>query len=182
MYLFFKVWLLTPQRGINVTVKIPLPHPDPEVDESRGYITAVVRALALRGVAVDRVWLDPSLPVDATVITGAEALVWNETHGWAVGEFVSGEQGVRTVLADPLLLGGGVLPSPAEIASRTVLRQSEPLVIRRIRARDGFQEALRGFDPPREPRRPISVPNRLLELPVLCRDTRERPSTYRLVA
>ncbi|GAA2722934.1 hypothetical protein GCM10010439_16920 [Actinocorallia aurantiaca] len=165
-----------------MTVKIPLPHPDPEVDESRGYITAVVRALALRGTAIDHVWLDPSLPVDATIRAGEEALVWNETQGWAIGEFVSGEQGVRTVLADPLLLGGGVLPSPDEIASRTILRQSKPLVTRQIRARDGFQETLRSFDPPREPRRPVPVPNRLLEWPTLCQGLRERPSTYRLVA
>ncbi|MEO3782313.1 DUF6292 family protein [Actinocorallia sp. B10E7] len=128
-------------------MKTPLPHPDPEVDESRGYITAVTRELVLQGVDIDRVWLDPSGPVDATIVTGTHALVWNETHGWTAGRFVSGEQGVRTVLADPLLLGGGVLPLPSEIALRAVLGRSEPLVVRRIRARDGFQETLRSYLP-----------------------------------
>ncbi|GAA0951841.1 hypothetical protein GCM10009550_31920 [Actinocorallia libanotica] len=145
MYLFFWVWLLIPQRGVRMTEKIPHLHPDPEVDESRGYITAVSRELALQGVPVDRVWLDPCQPVDATIVTGGRALVWNETHGWAVGDFLSGEQGVRTVLAEALLLGGGVVPPPEEIARRVVLEQSAPLVVREIRARDGFNEVLRRY-------------------------------------
>ncbi|WP_106399481.1 DUF6292 family protein [Actinocorallia populi] len=128
-----------------MTEKIPHPHPDPEVDESRGYITAVARELSLHGVAVDRLWLDPCQPVDATIVTGGRALVWNETHGWAVGGFVSGEQGVRTVLAEALLLGGGVVPPPSEIARRAVLGRSEPLVVREIRARDGLNEVLRSY-------------------------------------
>lgn len=130
-----------------MTTKTPTPHahPDPEVDESRGYITAVVLELARRGEDVDRVWLDPSGPVDATIVTRTRALVWNEIHGWSMGRFVSGEQGVRTVLEEPFLLGGGVLPPPDEIALRMRLGLGRPLAVRGIRARDGFQETLRSY-------------------------------------
>jgi hypothetical protein len=90
----------------------PLPHPDPFVDVTRGYVTRVGDALQARGVPLSDVWLDPSEPRDATYLIGSRALVWNESEGFVLGEFVSGEPGVRTVLREPVRLGGGVLPDP----------------------------------------------------------------------
>ncbi|MGP4027870.1 DUF6292 family protein [Actinomadura sp. 3N407] len=93
----------------------PLPHPDPFVEATRGYITGVGDALQARGVPLSKIWLDPSHPRDATFVLGLQALVWNESEGFVLGDFVSGEPGVRTVLRDPVRLGEGVLPDPRAV-------------------------------------------------------------------
>ncbi|MBE1534671.1 DUF6292 family protein [Actinomadura algeriensis] len=122
----------------------PLPHHDPFVDVTRGYITAVADGFADRGVRLADVWLDPSGPRDATFVLGLKALVWNESDGFVLGEFVSGEPGVRTVLRDPVRLGGGVLADPREVAER--LAAPAGGAPRRLRSfadgHDGFEDAL----------------------------------------
>lgn len=126
----------------------PLPHPDPFVDVTRGYVTAVADEFAARGVRLADVWLDPSDPRDATFVLGLKALVWNESDGFVLGDFVSGEPGVRTVLRDPVRLGGGVLADPREVADRL----AEPVGGDPVRLRsfadghDGFEDALARFD------------------------------------
>ncbi|TDC83604.1 DUF6292 family protein [Actinomadura sp. 7K507] len=93
----------------------PLPHPDPFVEATRGYITRVGDELQARGVPLSKIWLDPCHPRDATFVLGLQALVWNESEGFVLGDFVSGEPGVRTVLSDPVRLGEGVLPDPLAV-------------------------------------------------------------------
>src|SRR5687768_5115410 len=101
---------------------IPKRHPDPQVDLTRPYVTQVVLALTAAGVPVRESWLDPRCPRDATVRYGDEAaLVWDEETGWRRGQFVSGDQGVRTVLAGAVYLGGGVLPVPDDVAYRVTV-------------------------------------------------------------
>ncbi|MFV2178381.1 DUF6292 family protein [Actinomadura sp. LOL_016] len=125
-----------------------MPHPDPFVDVTRGYVTAVADEFAARGVRLADVWLDPSDPRDATFVLGLKALVWNETDGFVLGDFVSGEPGVRTVLRDPVRLGGGVLADPREVADRL----AEPAGGAPVRLRsfadghDGFEDALARYD------------------------------------
>ncbi|MGI8336066.1 DUF6292 family protein [Actinomadura scrupuli] len=126
--------------------KRPLPHPDPEVDEARGYITDAVDALDALGVRVERSWLDPKGPVDATIVTDSFALVWDEWRGWVRGDFVSGRQGERTVLRNLTELGGGLLLDPRELAvlardGRTVA----PAGRRAADARDGLFDGLRRY-------------------------------------
>ncbi|OLT10381.1 hypothetical protein BJF79_26125 [Actinomadura sp. CNU-125] len=126
----------------------PLPHPDPFVDVTRGYITAVADEFTDRGVRFADVWLDPSDPRDATFVLGLKALVWNESDGFVLGDFVSGEPGVRTVLRDPVRLGGGVLAHPGEVAGR--LAEPEGGAPVRLRSftdgHDGFEDALTRYD------------------------------------
>jgi hypothetical protein len=125
----------------------PHQHPVSRVDTTRNYVTACVRALLQEGLTVDRSWLDPSDPRDATMILGdSRALVWDETTGWRIGRFGTGEQGVRTVLDGAVQLGGGPLPTPAElawrIASGTTAARRE---YRSYADSDGFDEALRTY-------------------------------------
>ena len=54
----------------------------------------------------------------ASVSAGKLALVWDEVTGWRQGVFQSGEQGVRTDLADVSYLGGGVLPEDGALIGR----------------------------------------------------------------
>jgi hypothetical protein len=125
----------------------PVSHPNSEVDVIRGFITASIDATRALGVTVEDCWLDPSGPVDATLRFRGFACVWTEQNGWTRGEFVSGIQGERTVLANPVLLGGGVLLDPYEFA--VLLRDGTTAVqtpTRAIRARDGLTEALQGFN------------------------------------
>jgi hypothetical protein len=114
---------------------IPAPHDDPWVDVLRGYITDAVEALSQGGLAVERSWLDPRNPRDATIIfthpasnVSAEklALVWDEVTGWRSGVFQSGERGVRTVLSATAYLGGGVLPQGTGLVGRVLAGASEP--------------------------------------------------------
>ncbi|MQY07205.1 DUF6292 family protein [Actinomadura macrotermitis] len=102
--------------SIDIT---PAPHEDPALELLRPYLTEAVLALHNAGVTVVRSWLDPSGPRDATIVLAdGRALVWDEETGWRVGPYVAGEQGVRTVLADAVHLGGGVLPVPSEVVWR----------------------------------------------------------------
>ncbi|SFN05856.1 hypothetical protein SAMN04489713_10162 [Actinomadura madurae] len=122
----------------------PLPHPDPFVDVTRGYVTRVGDALQARGVPLSNVWLDPSDPRDATFVLGLRALVWNESEGFVLGEFVSGEPGVRTVLRDPVRLGDSVLPDPRSVPG-LLERGGEgaPASLRSFAAgHDGFEDEL----------------------------------------
>ncbi|MFG2086447.1 MULTISPECIES: DUF6292 family protein [unclassified Spirillospora] len=123
----------------------PLPHPDPFVEATRGYITRVGDALQARGVALSKIWLDPSCPRDATFVLGLEALVWNESDGFVRGEFVSGEPGVRTVLRDPVRLGEGVLPDPRAVPAllERAAADGPPARPRPFTAgHDGFEDGL----------------------------------------
>jgi len=99
---------------------IPAPHPLPEVDIIRPYITDVVRSLELSGVKVDRSWLDPMGPLDATIVFGSRALVWNEWTGWTIGAFISGQQGTRTILGNPTNLLDTIEPLPDVVADAVV--------------------------------------------------------------
>jgi hypothetical protein len=119
----------------------------------RGYVTRTVEALAAGNVLVERSWLDPRDPRDATIIfsdpaanVSAEklALVWDEVMGWRRGTFASGKQGVRTELVNVSYVGGGVLPSESDVANRVLAGASEPRIMYRSVAdlRDGLDDAL----------------------------------------
>lgn len=131
---------------------IPSAHPDPWIDLLRGYVTKTVDALQAGGLTVQRSWLDPRDPRDATIIFThpasnvlAEqlALVWDEVTGWRRGTFESGEQGARTVLSGTSYLGG-VLLGGDEVVNRVLTGASEPR--RQYRQvtdlHDGLDEAL----------------------------------------
>jgi hypothetical protein len=132
---------------------IPSAHPDPWVDLSRGYVTRTVEALKAGGLNVERSWLDPRDPRDATIIfthpaanvsAGKLALVWDEVTGWRRGIFQSGQQGIRTVLSGTSYLGGGVLLDDRELVGRVLAGASEPRREYRSVAslRDGLDDAL----------------------------------------
>ncbi|MEV0968971.1 DUF6292 family protein [Microtetraspora glauca] len=113
------------------------------------YVRQVAEAL---GERVARWWDDPFDPRDATIeLADGTALVWDEESGWRHGRFVSGEQGVRTELADVRYLGGGVLPAPTRVV--TLLDDpayggtSRPEYRRYTHLGDGFDQALAGFVP-----------------------------------
>lgn len=138
----------TEERCLVVTnYPEPQQHPIPRVETTRNYVTRCVRTLSARGLLVDRSWLDPSDPRDATVVLDdSRALVWDETTGWQFGAFRAGEQGVRTTLDGAVGLGGGPLPAPAELAWRIVSGATAPLVeYRSYTASDGFDEVLRSY-------------------------------------
>lgn len=131
----------------------PAAHPDPWVDVLRGYVTRAVEGLATGNLLVERSWLDPRDPRDATIIfsdpatnVSAEklALVWDEVTGWRRGTFVSGEQGIRTVLSDVSYLGGGVLPDENDMVNRVLAGASEPRQAYRpvTHLRDGLDGSL----------------------------------------
>ncbi|TDD91440.1 hypothetical protein E1293_02340 [Actinomadura darangshiensis] len=120
-------------------------HPDPEVDTAHAYIACGVRAFEALGIRVDASWLDPKGPVDATIITGDNAHVWDEWTGWRTGTFVSGRQGERTVLKDARRLGGGVLLSPVALAELVDTDSDLPPATRSANARDGLFDALRTY-------------------------------------
>ncbi|MEU6999585.1 DUF6292 family protein [Nonomuraea sp. NPDC046570] len=109
-----------------------------------GYLGAVVAVVP----AVVDWWDDPFDPRDATIrLRDGSALVWDEESGWRRGEFVSGKQGERTVLAAPRYLGGGVLPEPGEVAG-LLARGGDPerVVYRSYRDfGDGFDERLAAY-------------------------------------
>jgi uncharacterized protein DUF6292 len=125
----------------------PQRHPVPRVNTTRNYVTRCVRELVQEGLVVDRSWLDPSDPRDATVILGdARALVWDEMTGWRVGLFHGGEQGVRTSLGDSAHLGGGPLPAPAELVWRVVAgTTASRREYRSYADADGFDEVLHTY-------------------------------------
>lgn len=138
---------------------LPSAHSDPAIEVTRPYITSVAQALIDRGFIIHS-WLDPRNPRDATIqlhsgVKGSktstsssvpDALVWEEETGWRYGFFVSGEQGVRTVLDLARPLGGGLLPSGNEVVNRILSGARGDL--QRVRSfsdrRDGFDDLLRG--------------------------------------
>lgn len=131
---------------------MPSPHPDPWIDLLRGYVTEAVEALRAGGMLVERSWLDPRDPRDATVVystsgnesAGLEALVWDEVTGWRQGQFEGGQPGIRTTLSAARYLGGGVLLDGGSLARRVRDGASEPR--REYRAvtdlRDGLDDGL----------------------------------------
>jgi len=125
----------------------PLPHQVPRVDATRNYVTRNVHALIQRGLCVDRSWLDPSDPRDATIVlTDSRALVWDEVAGWRIGLYRSGAPGEHTALDGAVHLGGGVLPSPAEVRDR--VGSGASVAGRQYRMytdSDGFDEVLLGY-------------------------------------
>ncbi|HEU5155736.1 MAG TPA: DUF6292 family protein [Streptosporangiaceae bacterium] len=132
----------------------PDPHFDPWVNLLQGYITALSAALAGQGARIERSWLDPRDPRDATITYSSaatpgelRALVWDEVTGCRTGRFVSGRQGVRTELTDAVYLGGGVLVEPREVAARLATGVTAPR--RTFRSyddvRDGLDDALRRY-------------------------------------
>jgi hypothetical protein len=125
----------------------PLQHPEFRVNLPRNYVMHGVQALIRHGLVIDRSWLDPSDPRDATIVLGdSRALVWDEVTGWRVGGYRSGRPGVRTVLTGAAHLGGGVLPSPAELARRVAAGTTAPCREHRSYTdADGFDEALRAY-------------------------------------
>ncbi len=135
------------------SIHTPATHPDPWVNVLHGYVTRTVESMATDGLLIERSWLDPRDPRDATIIfsdpasnVSAEklALVWDEVTGWRRGTFVGGEQGVRTELADVSYLGGGVLASEHDVVNRVLAGASEPRCAYRSVAdlRDGLDDAL----------------------------------------
>jgi Family of unknown function (DUF6292) len=131
----------------------PAPHEDPWVDVLRGYVTKAVDELREGGLRVERSWLDPRNPRDATIIfahpasnvSGEElALVWDEVTGWRHGVFQSGQTGIRTSLSDTAYLGGGVLLEGSELVGRVLAGASEPRCEYRsvTNLHDGLDDAL----------------------------------------
>jgi hypothetical protein len=140
------------RRGSAVSKSnIPESHSDPWINLPLGYIASLNQALSGQGVQIDRSWLDPFDPRDATIIhmTADErhALVWDEETGWRTGRYLSGRQGVRTELADAVYLGGGVLVDPREIAARLLTSTRAPRSAFRsyTDTRDGLDDALRQY-------------------------------------
>lgn len=131
----------------------PAAHPDPWVDVLHSYVTRAVETLVAGGLHIERSWLDPRNPRDATIIyrtpasnvSGRElALVWDEETGWRSGVFESGSQGVRTVLSGTSYLGGGLLLEGAGLIGRVLAGGAEPRVEYRsvTSLRDGLDSAL----------------------------------------
>lgn len=125
-------------------------HQDAWINLLHGYISSAAAALHAGGVHIERGWLDPSGPRDATIVYTVSgttrALVWDEVTGWRNGRYEAGQPGVRTTLSDVSYLGGGVLLSTAELASRLPAGLSGPRIpYRSITDRDGLDEALAGW-------------------------------------
>ncbi|MBC6468523.1 DUF6292 family protein [Actinomadura alba] len=112
-----------------------------------------MQSLVEHDLHVERSWLDPMGPRDATILytpaSGSphelHALVWDEETGWRTGGYASGEQGVRTRLHDTDYLGGGVLTDPRELAVRLMGETRAPRTAHRSHTalRDGLDDALR---------------------------------------
>jgi hypothetical protein len=128
---------------------LPGTHEDPWLNLLHGYATEAVLALQNRGVSVDRSWLDPRDPRDATIVytvrDETNALVWDEEYGWRVGRYEGGEQGERTRLSGTAHLGGGVLLEPDALAHHLVTGATAPA--HKLRSyddvRDGLDDTLR---------------------------------------
>ncbi|MFI9560711.1 DUF6292 family protein [Nonomuraea endophytica] len=122
---------------------MPVPYSQEWLRLPLGYVSSVA-------AAVEQVmwWDDPFDPRDATILlAGGDALVWDEESGWRRGRFFSGEQGVRTVLAGVRYLGGGVLPSPAEVVALMARGGGRTRVVHRSfrDLHDGFDARLAGY-------------------------------------
>jgi hypothetical protein len=138
---------------MNKCTTHPVPHDDPWVDVLRGYVTKAVDNLTAGGLAVERSWLDPRDPRDATIIfthpasnvsAGQLAVVWDEIAGWRRGTFESGQPGVRTVLSGTTYLGGGLLLEDTEFVGRVLTAVGEQRREYRTAGdlRDGLDSAL----------------------------------------
>ncbi|GAA3094424.1 DUF6292 family protein [Streptosporangium carneum] len=130
-------------------------HVEPYTEEWRRqpafYVSRVVQAM---GAEVTDWWEGPCDPRAATILlTGGDALVWDEESGWRRGRYVSGDHDRCTVLADSRYLGGGLLPSPdrvpaavadalAGVGNSTAWR---PCYRSYRHYRDGFDLALNGY-------------------------------------
>lgn len=135
----------------------PPHHDDPFVDVLHSYVTKATESLASGGLLVERSWLDPRNPRDATIIFTHPAsnvsdeelaLVWDEVTGWRRGVFESGHQGERTVLSSVDFVGGGLLPEGRELVARVLADATESRREYRSVAdlRDGLDEALLAAD------------------------------------
>jgi len=123
----------------------PLRHPDPWVNLLLGYVTGTVEALTTGGLHIERSWLDPRGPRDATILYSAPAgeimaLVWDEETGWRCGNYLKGRQGLRTELAGASYLGGGVLLDAREVTRRLDEHVSEPRT--QFRSADDLHDGL----------------------------------------
>jgi hypothetical protein len=122
----------SPRKEAQLNAKIiPDRHADPWVDLLRSYVSGAVEALTLGGLLVERSWLDPMGPRDATILYASSskitmALVWDEVTGWRHGRYLGGQQGVRTALETPAYLGGGVLLGGRELTRRVISGESRP--------------------------------------------------------
>src|SRR5262249_9311956 len=121
-------------------------HEDPWLNMLHGYVTDAVQALKNQGISVNRSWLDPRDPRDATIVFDeTSALVWDEEQGWQVGHYESGKQGERTQLTDTRFTGGGVLLEPNAMAHRLITGATAPQ--QKLRSygdvRDGLDDTLR---------------------------------------
>ncbi len=141
---------ISAEKGKKVYQETTLKHSDPWVNLLLGYVTGTVEALIGGGLRVERSWLDPCGPRDATILYSSPAgammaLVWDEVTGWRHGSFLLGQQGVRTELAEATYLGGGVLPDNRDVTRRVIERVSEPRRLYRSAddLRDGLDDALR---------------------------------------
>lgn len=124
----------------------PGKHQDSWVNLLGDYVAEAVAALSSSGLQVQRSWLDPSDPRDATIVLAeTRALVYDEVTGWRHGRFLTGQQGVRTELAEVSYLGGGVLLGADELAHRFVNGFSAPRRQYRSVAdlHDGLDDAFR---------------------------------------
>jgi hypothetical protein len=125
--------------------------PEPYTEEWLRLPLSYVRRVAeVLGDRVSRWWDDPFDPRDATVrLVDGTALVWDEESGWRHGEFVSGRQGVRTIIAGVRYLGGGVLPGPGRVVAllddRAYGTASRPAYRSYTDVHDGFDAALAGY-------------------------------------
>ena len=105
----------------------PARHEDPFVDILHAHVTRAAESLTAGGLTIERSWLDPRDPRDATIILSDPAsnlsarelaLVWDEVTGWRSGVFEGGHQGVRTDLSSVNYLGGGLVLNGPELAAR----------------------------------------------------------------
>lgn len=127
---------------------IPQTHKDSWINLLHPYIASATQALMSGGIEVQRSWLDPCGPRDATILMSLNdeqhALVWDEETGWRTGLFNSGRQGERTTLLNTVYLGGGVLLDPRGLATR--LRTGATAPRHQFRShtdiRDGLDDAL----------------------------------------
>src|SRR6478609_3571401 len=93
-----------------VGVKHVEPYTEEWLRQPALYVSRVVGALGAE--AVDW-WEGPCDPRTVTILlTGGDALVWDEESGWRRGRYVSGDRGLCTVLAEARYLGGGLLLRP----------------------------------------------------------------------
>ncbi|GHE41229.1 hypothetical protein GCM10017673_49440 [Streptosporangium violaceochromogenes] len=77
------------------------------------YVSRVVEALGAEAI---RWWEGPCDPRAATILlTGGDALVWDEESGWRRGRYVCVNHDHRTVVTDVRYLGGGLLPDPERV-------------------------------------------------------------------